>query len=192
MTAAILLAAGASRRMGRNKMLVELDGHSLVRRAVRRVFEAGLDPIIVVVGREAERVQTELTGFPCRFVTNPDYTGPTSTSLHLGLDALPAKVDSAVVILGDMPFVTSEMLRQVVAAARSTSAPLVVSRYGDVLAPPLLFRRLLFPELLAWHGEGCGKEVVRRHQGEAVILDWPAESLKDIDTPDDLASARKG
>jgi molybdenum cofactor cytidylyltransferase len=188
--AAIVLAAGASRRMGRNKMLVELDGQSLVRRAVRRVFEAMLDPIIVVVGHEEERVGTELTGFPCRFVTNTAHTGPTSTSLHLGLNAIPTDVDSAIVILGDMPFVTTEMLRQMMAAARSTAAPLVVSRYGDVLAPPLLFRRALFPELLAWQGEGCGKQVVLRHQGEAVILDWPAASLRDIDTPEDLDSAR--
>jgi molybdenum cofactor cytidylyltransferase len=191
-TAAIVLAAGASRRMGRNKMLVELDGQSLVRRAVRRVFEAKLDPIVVVVGHEEERVRTELTGFPCRFVTNTDYTGPTSTSLHLGLNATPTDVDSAIVILGDMPFVTSEMLRQMVAAAQSTSAPLVVSRYGDVLAPPLLFRRVLFPELLAWHGEGCGKQVVLRHQEAAVMLDWPAEALRDIDTPEELNSARRG
>jgi molybdenum cofactor cytidylyltransferase len=189
-TAAIVLAAGASRRMGRNKMLVELDGQSLVRRAVRRVFEAGLDPIVVVVGHEEERVRTELTGFPCHFVTNRDYTGPTSTSLHLGLDALPAHVNSAIVILGDMPFVTSEMLRQMAAAAGSTSAPLVVSRYSDVLAPPLLFHRALFPELLAWHGEGCGKQVVLRHQAAAMILDWPAEALRDIDTPEELAAAR--
>ncbi|MGH7584559.1 MAG: nucleotidyltransferase family protein, partial [Gemmatimonadales bacterium] len=64
-------------------------------------------------------------------------------------------------------------------------------RYGDVFAPPLLFRRSLFDELLAWHGEGCGKQVVLRHQDEAAILDWPADTLTDIDTPADLDAARE-
>jgi CTP:molybdopterin cytidylyltransferase MocA len=92
-------------------------------------------------------------------------------------------------MLADMPLVTEEMLRALASEARANAAPLAVSRYGGVFAPPLLFRRTLFPELLAWHGEGCGKQVVLRHQDEAVVLDWPASSLTDIDTPEDLANA---
>lgn len=190
--AAIILAAGASRRMGRNKMLVELDGESLVRRAVRQAIAADLQPVVVVVGHEPNAIRAELAGLACDFAINPDYAGPTSTSLHRGLEALPTIVDAAVVILADMPFVTEAMLRALASGARATPAPLVVSRYDGVFAPPLLFRRELFPELVAWHGEGCGRQVVVRHRDEAVVLDWPADALRDIDTPEDLAALADG
>lgn len=189
--AAVVLAAGASSRMGSNKMLLEIDGEPLVRRAVRQAVAADLSPIIVVLGRDADDVETALEGLPCECAINPDFTGPTSGSLHQGLRRLPGPVDAGVVILADMVRVTEEMIRAVVRAGRDSGAPLVASRYGDVTAPPLLFRRVLFPELLAWNGEGCGKAVVRRHRHEAAFLDWPAEALEDVDTPEDFAAARR-
>ena len=188
--AGVILAAGASRRMGpgRNKML-RLEGESLVHRAARRAAGAGLAPVVVVLGAEAERVRAELADLPCDLALNPDFTGPTSGSLHKGLERLPAAVGAAVVMLADMVLVTEPMLAAVVATARGSDAPLVVSRYGEVTAPPLLFRRALFGELLAWTGEGCGKTVVQRHRGEAAFVDWPHAALTDIDTPDDFAAA---
>ena len=92
-------------------------------------------------------------------------------------------------MLGDMVRVTVETLAMLVAAARGTDAPLVVSRYGDVTAPPLLFRRALFGELLAWTGEGCGKAVVQAHRREAMYVERPEALLADVDTPEDLAAA---
>ena len=186
LTAAIILAAGASRRMGRNKLLLRIGGETLVRRAVARATAAGMSPVIVVLGHDPDSIRHELAGLSCQFVANPDYFGPTGGSLHRGLEALPDRVGSAVVMLADMPMITVEMLQSMVARARNSPAPAVASRYGDVLAPPLLFRRSLFAELLAWQGEGCGKQVVLRHQDEAIYLDWPVEALADIDTPGDL------
>lgn len=188
--AGVVLAAGASRRMGRNKLLLELEGESLVRRVVRRALGGGLSPVVVVLGHESERAAAELAGLACEFTVNADFTGPTSGSLHRGLERLPADVDAAVVMLADMVLVTEQMVGAIVAAARGSDAPLVVSRYGDVTAPPLLFRRAVFPELLAWTGEGCGKPVVQRHRDEAVYVDWPAAFLTDVDTPEDLAAAK--
>jgi molybdenum cofactor cytidylyltransferase len=188
--AAVILAAGASRRMGpgRNKMLLQLEGETLVRRATGRALAAGLTPVVVVLGHESERARAELAGLACDIVVNPDFTGPTSGSLHRGLERLGPGADAAVVMLGDMVLVTAEMLASLVAATRGSDAPLVVSRYGDVTAPPLLFRRVLFEELLAWTGEGCGKAVVQRHRDEALVLDWPPELLMDVDTPEDFAA----
>src|SRR2546422_5459721 len=145
--------------MGRNKMLLELGGEPLVRRAARRALEAGLSPVVMVLGHEAERLRVELAGLPCDCAINPDYTGPTSGSLHLGLERLPADVEAVVVLLADMVLVTRQMLDGLVAAARREAARLFVSRYGDVTAPPLLFRRSLFGELMAWTGGGCGQGV---------------------------------
>ncbi len=189
--AGVILAAGASRRMGRNKMLLELDGESLIRRAVRHALAAGLSPVVVVIGHEPDRIRAALRDLPVEFAVNPDYTGPTSGSLHQGLNALGAEVGAAIVMLGDMVRVTPETLAMLVAAARGTDAPLVVSRYGDVTAPPLLFRRALFPELLAWTGEGCGKTVVKAHSHEAMYVDRPVALLADVDTPEDFEALRQ-
>lgn len=187
--AGIVLAAGASSRMAAlgNKLLLDVDGEPMVRRVVRRALEAGLSPVVVVVGHQSALVDDALDGLPATFAGNADYRGPTSGSLHAGLRTLGSDIDAAVVMLGDMVHVTTAMLTRLVEAAQGTPAPLVVSRYGEdgVLAPPLLFRRALWPELLAWHGEGCGKAVVQAHRAEAVMLDWPAAALRDIDTPAD-------
>jgi len=187
----VILAAGASRRMGKNKMLLELEGETLVRRAAKRALGAGLSPVVVVIGHEAARLRAELKDLSLELVVNPDYTGPTSGSLHRGLNTLGADVEAAVVMLADMVRVTADSLAMLVAAARGTSAPLVVSRYGGVTAPPLLFRRALFGELLAWTGEGCGKAVVQAHKHEAMYVDRPEALLADVDTPEDFAAATK-
>lgn len=187
---AVVLAAGASRRMGTNKLLLPVEGEPMVRRTVRRVMDAGCAPIVVVIGHEGERVREALIGFDVLFATSPDPTGPTSASLHAGLRTLPADVDATLVMLSDMVQVTTPMLRALVEGASTGSEPLGVSRYGDVLAPPLVFRRALWPELLAWHGEGCGKAVVRAHQDEARMHDWPVDALQDVDTPQDYEGVR--
>jgi len=88
--------------------------------------------------------------------------------------------------------VSAETLAMLVAGARGTDAPLVVSRYGEITAPPLLFRRALFPELLAWTGEGCGKAMVQAHRGEAMYVDRPVALLADVDTPEDFAAVQSG
>ena len=187
--AGVILAAGASRRMGKNKLLLELEGESLIRRAAKRALAAGLSPVVIVLGHEADRLRAELTDLALGFALNPAYTGPTSGSLHQGLNALGSDVDAVVVMLGDMVRVTAETLAMLIAAARGTEAPLVVSRYGVVTAPPLLFRRSLFGELLAWTGEGCGKAVVQAHKHEAMYVDRPEALLMDVDTPEDFAAA---
>lgn len=187
-TAGIVLAAGASSRMGRNKMLLSVDGTPMVRRAVQCAIDAGISPVIVVLGHDAEAARAALAGLDCIFVTNSDFTGPTSTSLHAGLQALDDDIDATVVMLADMVRVATPMLQALITSAAASTAPLCVSRYDDVLAPPLLFRRSLWPELLAWHGEGCGKAVVRAHESEALIHDWPVSALQDIDTPADYSA----
>lgn len=184
--AGVLLAAGLSSRMGKNKLLVELEGKSVLRRAVDTAAAAGLQPILVVLGHERERAQAELEGLPCQTVINPDYARGMNTSLRAGIAAVPPSADAAVVMLADMPFVSAAMIRALVERWRAAGTPLAISTYDGVLAPPTLYGRALFGEIDALDGDGCGKRVIKRHRGEAVEMEWPAPSLTDLDRPEDV------
>ncbi len=187
--AGILLAAGTSSRMGSNKMLFELDGESVLRGAARRAIAAGLQPLLVVLGYQREKTEQELAGLPCEVAFNPDFEEGITSSLRAGLSALP-EVQATVVMLADMPYVTAEMIAAMVACYRRSQAPLVVSDYEGVHAPPMLYDRSLFEELTAMTETGCGKQVVKRHRHEAEVLAWPALALSDLDLPEDYARVR--
>lgn len=183
--AGIVLAAGASTRMGANKLFFELEGETLLRRAVRAASAAGLDPVFVVLGHEAERAREALADLRCEAVLNPDYARGVNASLRAGIVCVPAEAAAAVVMLADMPFVTSAMIAALIEKFRGGDASLVVSQYGDVNAPPVLYARSLFEELRTVEGEGCGKQVVKRHRSEALIASWPEEALADLDVPEE-------
>lgn len=188
--AGVVLAAGSSTRMGRNKLLLPIGEETVVRRAVREAVEAGLHPVIVVLGHEAEHVRAKLSGLPCLTVVNPDYPEGVGTSLKVGVARAATEAGAIVVLLADMPFVTASSIRTVLERYRATGAPLVVSRYGDVDAPPTLYDHSLFPELLAITGGRCGRQVVRHHAHEAAVVDSPVHALQDIDVVEDYTHVR--
>jgi molybdenum cofactor cytidylyltransferase len=184
--AGVVLAAGTSTRMGRNKLFMELEGETIVRRAVRRVSKAGVDPLFVVLGHEAELVKLALEGIRYQPVLNPEYERGVNTSLRAGIHAVSESgARAAVVVLADMPFVTTAMIQALVQKYRDSDAPLVISDYEGVNAPPMLYDRSLFDELRASEGQGCGKRVVKRHRHEAESALWPVEALTDLDAPED-------
>jgi molybdenum cofactor cytidylyltransferase len=188
--ASVVLAAGVSSRMGRNKLFIELGGRSMLRRVATTAVEAGLDPLLVVVGHERERVQAELADLPHTAVFNADYASGMNTSLRAGFRAISDEHDGAIVLLADMPFVTTAMVRTLADRFREGEEPLVVSTYGEVVAPPILYGRSLFDELRALEGDGCGKGIIKRHRQQAVEVAWPASALADLDHPEDVDRAR--
>ena len=190
--AGVLLAAGTSSRMGCNKMLFDLGGESVLRGAARRALAGGLAPLLVVLGHQAERAQQELDGLACQVVINPEYDQGITASLKAGVSALPPAAAAAVVLLADMPLVSAEMIVAMVTRYRATGAPLVISDYGGVIAPPMLYDRRLFGELRQMTAGGCGRQVVKRHRAEAQVLAWPPATLADLDVPEDYARIRDG
>jgi molybdenum cofactor cytidylyltransferase len=192
--AGVVLAAGSSVRMGGpNKMLLELNGEPMVRRTVRCAIEAGLSPVIVVLGHEADRVREALSGLACTPVVNHDHARGAGSSLRFGVSQLCGfgDVPAVALLLGDMPFVTTAMLQKIVTLYRETGARLVISRYGaDVEAPPHVFDRSLFMELLAGDDQRCAKAVVQRHMSDAAIAAWPESALRDVDKAADYEAVR--
>jgi molybdenum cofactor cytidylyltransferase len=196
--AGVVLAAGLSTRMGRNKQLLMLDGEAVVARAARTAFEAGLAPVLLVVGHEADLVRAAVAQWPVIAIDNPDPARGIHSSLRAGFTALgehAADAEAAVVMLGDMPLVTAAMVKRLVDQWQgqwqwhSKRAPLAISLYDDVVAPPILYDAALFAEICALEDEGCGKRVIKRHRAEALKVQWPAWALADLDEPADLMRA---
>ena len=175
--AGVMLAAGQSTRMGRNKLLLPLGGTTVLRRAVGTALEAGLAPLFVILGHESDRIREELSGLACTPVVNEDYLLGMNTSVRKGFRAVPDDASGGIVLLGDMPFVVPSMIAELVARHRK-GASLVVSTYDGVVAPPILYGRPLFEELRTLEGDGCGKQVVKRHRGDAVEVSWPRTALR--------------
>ena len=123
-------------------------------------------------------------------MVNPRHAEGAATSLAAGVAAVPEEAAALVVVLADMPFVTAAMLRTLVERHHATGAPVVVSRYGDVEAPPTLFDRGIFPELTAVDGDRCARPVARRHRDEGAFVTWPAEALQDLDVAADYEQVR--
>jgi molybdenum cofactor cytidylyltransferase len=185
-SAAVILAAGRSERMGRDKRFIEWEGEPLLRRAVRVAGEAGLAPVVVVTRPDDPEIPAMLDGLSCLLVPAPSAGSPISGSLRAGFAALPEGVAGAMVILPDMPRVTAEMLRAIADAGASGRWRGVGSRYGDVSGPPVWFARGAWPLMLAADGDGVGKRVLAGLGEEATWVEWPEERLRDLDFPEDL------
>ncbi len=161
--ACLVLAAGSSSRMApRNKLLEPIGGEKMVRRVAATAIASGAEPVIVVTGHEAAAVAGALRGLDVTIVANPDYADGLSTSLRAGLRALPAGIDGALILLGDMPEVEASVLTSLMAAFTGESAICVPVRHGRS-GNPVLWGRSYFAEMM---------RLDRRHRRQA--SDGPA------------------
>lgn len=188
MVSAVILAAGASTRMGTQKLLLPLGGEPLVRRTVREICAAGFDDVLVVVGNEQEKVRAALDGLPIRYAVNAAYESGMGSSFRTAVQHLGDSA-AAMFALGDQPFVTANEYRLILDTYRRAEPGIVSVRYGDVTAPPHLFSRDFFPELAQLeHG---ARSLLDRHRDKTVTLQLPADLLEDIDTPADYERASR-
>jgi molybdenum cofactor cytidylyltransferase len=189
--AAIVLAAGRSSRMGaENKLLAEVDGISMVARAVDAALGARLSPVIVVTGHDADRVRAALPGRSVIFAHNPHHDEGMSTSLRAGVDQLGEDVDGVVVCLGDMPRVTSSHLEALLAAfdpaeGRSICVPTWEGRRGN----PVLFAARFFPEMRRFEGDVGARTLLSKHAAFVCSVPMADRGVTlDVDTPEALAA----
>lgn len=180
---AVILAAGASRRFGANKLLAALGDAPLVRRTAENTLAAGVREGVVVLGHEAERVGEALAGLPLRFVVNVDYAAGMSGSLRVGVAAISDRARAALVVLGDQPFVEPAIIDRLIAVYRRTGRPIVVPVYAGTRGNPVLFDRSLFPELLSIEGDRGARELIDRMLENVAAVDFPFDPPPDVDTP---------
>jgi xanthine dehydrogenase accessory factor len=185
----VVLAAGLARRMGGNKMTAELGGKPLVRHAVEAALAGGLNPVVVVTGHQEDSVAKALSGLDVVLAHNDKYADGLSTSLRRGLGALPQDCAGAMILLGDMPAITADLIARGVAAFDPKARAICVTMARGQQGHPVLWGRQFFSEITALKGDSGARDLLTRYAGQVCIIETDSDApLIDIDTPADLAA----
>jgi CTP:molybdopterin cytidylyltransferase MocA len=179
--AGVLLAAGAGRRLGRPKALVEIAGQSLAERGVALLRAGGAAPVVLVIGA----ARTEPPG--ALIVHNPDWRSGMGSSLAAGLTALPDSATAAVIALADQPLVGAEAVRRLIVAHRAGAA-VAVAAYGGRPCNPVLIARRHWAEVITGAAGDVGARAFLRSRPELITLVECGDTGRcdDVDTPEDL------
>src|ERR1700676_296001 len=198
-TAAIILAAGSSSRMGggRHKLLLPLEGRPVLAHVIDATLASQASPVVIVLGHQAEHTRTQLTTYTASpetiIVENPDYLQGMSTSMRVGIQEIisygyrkneqRANIDSVLILLGDQPLITQQSIDALITAWRTSGKRIMAPLYAGKRGNPLVFDASLFPELMAVTGDEGGRSVVERHKQELATIELgDAIANYDVDT----------
>jgi molybdenum cofactor cytidylyltransferase len=184
--AGVIPAAGASRRMGRDKRRLPLRGSTVLAQTVSSLRVGGLAPLLVIL--EPDSPCLGLEGLEdAQILTNPAPERGMLSSVRIGLAAVPPTAVAVAVLPGDHPFVPAEAVARLVEYVRQHRPRLLIPRFGGKRGHPLIMDRSLLDEAMACDDAVGLRQLVRRHEAELVILDLPFQGAEhDLDTPDDL------
>ena len=184
----VIPAAGASTRRGRPKQLVEYDGDTLIRRAVRVAFEA-LPHVIVVVGCEDSAVRKEISDLPAIAVDNPEWEKGMGKSISVGVQAAVDRypgLEAVLVHLCDLPTIDSDHLQALLTYQQKTKADLIYTKYKDTKGVPAVFGRKFFGDLVFLDGDRGAKHLIGRMDDARKDYVEFQGAFVDIDLPEDL------
>lgn len=182
----ILLAAGASTRMGTAKQLLPYQGRSLLRYMSEVALASNCHPIVVVLGADVDRIQPEIATLPLQIVANNHWSIGMGSSIRAGMQHSIAaqSLDAVILMLCDQPLVTSFHLNQLIAAYELTHCPVIASVYTSTLGVPALFSHSLFPDLLSLTATVGAKHLIYQYSDRVYPVPFPAGAI-DLDTPED-------
>jgi molybdenum cofactor cytidylyltransferase len=187
---AVVLAAGMARRMGREKLLLTVDGEPLLRHVVREAGMLGLSEILVVANEHnREEVRAALIDFPVRVLTNERAGEGIGTSIALGASSVADTSQALLLLQGDQPFVERAMLQKLIGEWREGDFDFVASSFAGVVTTPVLFARKLFDEMRVLRGDRGARSVLERHSSDGQLLEFPRWRGFDVDTPEDYRIA---
>ena len=198
-TAAIILAAGSSSRMGggRHKLLLPLHDRPVLAHVIDAALASQARPVVIVLGHQAEQVRTKILAYTIHpnliIVENPRYLQGMSTSMHLGIQLLTSQdykkrdesysIDSALIVLGDQPLITARVIDSLITTYRITGKHIVAPLYDRKRGSPVLFDRSYFPELLEISGDEGGRKVLESHREDVEVVEMSDTVANfDVDT----------
>lgn len=186
MISAIVLAAGESTRMGLPKLLLQIKGKSLLQHVIDNALQSKVGEVIVVLGAEAPKLRREIKPTQVQIIENASYQEGLSTSLKAGLQAVNPRAQAVLVLLGDQPLVSHDIIDALIDKYEKSGSLIVAPVYRGRRGNPVLFARSLIPELSRVTGDKGGREIIEKHPDRLATVDFESIIMgSDIDSWDD-------
>ncbi|RNI27797.1 nucleotidyltransferase family protein [Rufibacter immobilis] len=192
-TGIVILAAGASTRLGQAKQSLLYQGQTLLQRTLDVALSLGDARVVVVLGANAATIHPQLKTAEAEVIINPDWPEGMASSIRTGLSALvhlAPETSSALFLLCDQPFVTTSLLQQMTTALEKTEKGIVACSYQNTLGAPVLFSQKFFPQLMQLKGQEGAKKLLHKHPEQIETIAFPQGAI-DIDTPSDYAALQR-
>jgi molybdenum cofactor cytidylyltransferase len=183
----IILAAGESKRLGSPKQLLSFEGNTLLARAAKTASESGLNPVVVVLGANAEKIKVGLNIQRLNLVINHEWQEGMASSIRKGLTSMMElfpQVDGVVVLVCDQPYLHHGLIKTLIEAQRDAGLPAAAAAYGGKLGTPALFHKVLFPDLISLTGDRGARKLLERNRENVVEVEFEM-GIVDIDTQED-------
>ena len=185
-TAVLLLAAGASARMGQPKMFLTWQGETLLQHAVSAAATVST-PVFVVTGQHTSTIATALHNSAVQLIPNDQWQEGMGTSVAAGVTGIIQAghmPDAIIIVVCDQPFITAELLQQMMAAKESSGKGIVGCSYDNTIGTPVLFDKKYFPALQQLNGQQGAKRLLQQFPDDVATVPFPLGNI-DIDTPED-------
>ncbi|NYE07048.1 molybdenum cofactor cytidylyltransferase [Bacillus niacini] len=189
---AIILAAGLSKRMGKPKLLLPLNGKPLFRYPLEQAMRNHIQPICLIAGQHIQSFKTESSDLlNVEYIYNPSYEKGMSSSLKIGIENIKNRTDATFIFLADQPFVPDLVIRSMIEQF-SKDTRIIRPQYHGNFGHPILIGRSLYDEFLNLEGDQGGKEIINKYKNDTKILSFDHKFWgMDIDTPEDYRKTKQ-
>ena len=183
----VILAAGASTRLGKPKQLLQYRGKTLLAHAINEAVNSNADAIVVILGKNADQFKKEIDDRKVRVAVNSSWEEGMASSLRLGLGTLlndKPYIDAVIFMVCDQPHVLSSILNELIITQQKTTKQIVTCNYGDSIGPPALFHKKYFKDLMKLSGDTGARKIVQENMNDMTTILFPEGEI-DIDTEED-------
>lgn len=183
----VLLAAGASKRLGKPKQLLPYQGKTLLSHALQTAAESRVSPVVLVLGANADLLKLHVENDNVEIVANANWQTGMASSIQCGLQQVLAtapNTNAVIIMVCDQPFITTQLLTDLMMKYEASGKPIAASSYKGIPGTPALFDKTIFEELMKLTGDTGAKKIMQSHRARIATVEFILGEI-DIDTDED-------